>query len=178
MRWMRYLLLATAATALFSLSAGAQSRKKPVKRTTATAKPSTLPPLDVREARAKVVEQLGYVKRFVENLGPVAQAIEGLDVQARTSRVSKQSLDKNAADKQRVITAIRGLREGMIKLESEFRVKPALKKYLLTVQGISDLAGQAEDSAIAGKLVAANTPLRAIQQKLSDTLAAMPKAEL
>jgi hypothetical protein len=46
------------------------------------------------------------------------------------------------------------------------------------IQGISDLSGQSETSAIAGKFVAANTPLRTVQQKLTDTLAAMPKAEL
>jgi hypothetical protein len=87
-------------------------------------------------------------------------------------------VDKNTADKQKVIAAIRGLRDGMVKLESEFRVKPALKKYLPTIQGISELAGQSETSAIAGSFVAANAPLRTLQQKLNDTLSAMPNAEL
>jgi len=63
-------------------------------------------------------------------------------------------------------------------LESDFRVKPNLKKYLPFIQGISELAGQAETSAIAGQFVSANGPLRTVQQKLTDTLAAMPKAEL
>ena len=66
----------------------------------------------------------------------------------------------------------------MVKLESDFRVKAALKKYLPMIQGISDLAGQSESSAIAGRFVNANTSLRSVQQKLTDTLAAMPNAEL
>ena len=178
MKIIRYVLLAFAATALLSFAAHGQT-KRPVKRTTTVPKTSTLPPLDVRAARVKVSNQLANVTVFVERLGPIAQAIEALDAEAKTNKkLRKESLDKNAADKQKVVLAIRNLREGMVKLESEFRVKPALKKYLPTIQGISDLAGQSEASAIAGKMVAANTPLRTIQQKLNDTLVAMPNAEL
>jgi hypothetical protein len=178
MKITRYLFLVFAATALFAMGAYGQGTKRPVKRATTPAKTSTLPPLDVRAARVKVSNQLANVSAFTSRLGPIAQAIEALDIELRTKRLNKEAVDKNNADKQKVITAIRGLREGMVKLESEFRVKPALKKYLPTIQGISDLAGQAETSAIAGKFVAANDPLRTVQQKLSDTLAAMPNAEL
>lgn len=177
MKITRYLFLALAATLLLSFGAYGQSKKKPVKRTTAP-KASTLPPLDVRAARVKVSNQLANVSLFTERLGPIAQAIETLDAESKTKQLNKESVDKNTADKQKVIAAIRGLREGMVKLESEFRVKAALKKYLPTIQGISDLAGQAESSAIAGKFVAANAPLRTLQQKLNDTLAAMPAADL
>jgi hypothetical protein len=175
MKMTRYLILAIAATAVFCVTAQAQRTKRPTARPTPP-KTSTLPPLDVRAARVKVENQ--FVKGFVERLGPIAQAIEGIDAESKTKKLKQETLDKNAADKQKVIAAIRGLREGMLKLESEFKVKPALKKYLVTIQGISELAGQSETSAIAGRFVAANTPLRSVQQKLSDTLAAMPNAEL
>ena len=179
MKITRYLLLAFAATTLLSMAAYGQRTRTPARRTTTAPKTAaTLPPLDVRAARVKVSNQHANVSAFVQRLGPIAQAIETLDTELKTKRLNKESIDKNNADKQKVITAIRGLREGMVKLESEFRVKPALRKYLPTIQGISDLAGQAETSAIAGKFVAANAPLRSVQQKLSDTLTAMPNAEL
>lgn len=178
MKIMRFVLLAFAVTSVFSVSIYGQTSKKPVRKKTTATKASTLPPLDVRAARVKVSNQLANVSLFVERLGPIGQAIEALDAEGRTKRFNKQSMDKNETDKQTVIVAIRNLREGMVKLESEFRVKPALKKYLPTIQGISDLAGQAETSAIAGEFVAANTPLRSVQQKLNDTLAAMPNADL
>jgi hypothetical protein len=162
---------------VFAVAIDAQT-KKPVKTKNTANKAATLPPLDVRAARAKVEVQQTNITLFVSRFGPIAQAIENLDAEAKTSKLRKESLDKNAADKQKVIAAIRNLREGMVKLESEFRVKPALKRYLTIIQGISDLAGQAETSAIAGKFVAANTPLKTIQQKLNDTLTAMPIAEL
>ncbi|HYJ91558.1 MAG TPA: hypothetical protein VEV84_09635, partial [Pyrinomonadaceae bacterium] len=63
-------------------------------------------------------------------------------------------------------------------LETDFRTKPDLKQYLPSIQGISDLAGQSLDSAIAGKFVASVSPLRSVQQKLNDTLALIPNVEL
>jgi hypothetical protein len=177
MKTIRILLLAFAGMAVFSVAVDGQT-KKPIKAKSTANKASTLPPLDVRAARVKVENQLTNIKLFVTQLGPVAQAIEDLDTESRTKKVNQQVLDKNAANKQTLIKAIRNLREGMGKLESEFRIKPALKKYLPMIQGISDLTGQSETSAIAGKFVAANAPLRTVQQKLTDTLAAMPNAEL
>ncbi len=174
----RYFLLTFAAVALFSGGAYGQKRKTPVKRTTTVTKPATMPPLDVRAARGKVSNQLANVSLFVDKFGPVAQALEAMDAESKTKRPNKQTQDKNVADKAKVVNAVRNLREGMVKLESEFRVKPVLKKYLPTIQGISDLAGQSEASAIAGKFVAANASLRTVQQKLNDTLAAMPNVEL
>jgi hypothetical protein len=179
MKMTRFLILTIAATALLGITAQAQrtTTKRPTPRNT-SARPATLPPLEVRAARVKVDNQFTNVSLFVKNFGPVAQALEALDAEAKTKKLSKQTLDKNTADKQKVVAAIRGLRDGMVKLESEFKVKPALKKYLLNIQGISDLAGQAETSAIAGKFIASNTSLKTVQQKLNDTLVAMPKAEL
>ena len=178
MKIIRILLLAFAATSIFAVAADAQTKKPAKGKSTTVNKAATLPPLDVRAARTKVDNQLANITLFVTQLGPVAQAIEELDAESRTKKVNQQALDKNAANKQSVIKAIRNIREGMVKLESEFRVKPTLKKYLPLIQGISDLAGQSETSAIAGKFVTANAPLRTVQQKLTDTLAAMPKAEL
>src|SRR5687768_15908637 len=126
MKMMRYVLLAVAATALFSLAANGQTRK-PVKRTPAPKTAATLPPLDVRAARVTVSNQLVNVTRFVSLLGPIGKAIEDVDAEAKVKKLKKESLDKNASDKQTVITTIRNLRQGMVKLESDFRVKPALK---------------------------------------------------
>ncbi|MFN6964576.1 MAG: hypothetical protein ACK4S4_12520 [Pyrinomonadaceae bacterium] len=182
MRTAIYLTFIAAAVALLGTTADAQrtiSKRTTTKRTTTTTtKTPTLPPLEVRAARVKVSNQLANVTGFVARLGPIAQNIEALDAEARARKLKRESIDKNEADKRKVVAAIRGLREGLVSLETEFRTKPDLKKYLTSIQGISELAGQSEDSAIAGRFVAANAPLRQIQQKLNDTLALMPNAEL
>ena len=175
MKFARYLLLTIAVTSLVSVAVQAQktSAKRSTKTTTKKSTP-TVPPLDVRAAREKVSNQQANMGAFLARLGPIAQAIEDLDAEAKAKKLKQEAIDKNELDKKKVVDAIRGLREGMVKLESEFKVKPTLKKYLPMIQGISDLAGQAETSALAGKFVAANAPLRSIEQKLNDTLAAMP----
>jgi hypothetical protein len=158
----------------------AEAQRRPVRKPTPTPvrTSATLPPLEVRAARVKVENQYSNVGAFADKLGPIAQAIEALDAEAKTKRLSKQTLDKNAGDKLKVVAAIRGLREGLVKLESEFRVKPGLKRYLVNIQGISGLASESETLALGGKFVEANLPLRRVQQRLNDTLTAMPKAAL
>lgn len=182
MKITRSLTLFLVCLTALAVSAEAQktTTKKPVRRTTPTSTKtsSTLPPLEVRAARVKVSNQLYNVSAFLQRLGPISQNIEALDNDARTKKIKKESIDQNEASKQKVVTALRTLRDGLVSLESEFRTKPDLKKYLPTIQGISDLAGQSIDSAMAGKFVASNAPLRTVQQKLNDTLTAMPNAEL
>jgi len=182
MKITRSLTLLLVLTTALAVSASAQktAKKQPAHRTptTNTKTSSTLPPLEVRAARVKVSNQLYNLTAFVNRFGPIAQNIEALDNDARNNKIKKESIDKNESDKQKVIAALRGLHDGLVSLESEFRTKPDLKRYLPNIQGISDLAGQSIDSATAGKFVAANTSLRNVQQKLNDTLTAMPNAEL
>jgi hypothetical protein len=176
MRQFRLVALMVVGLTLFAGVADAQ--KKTTKKT-GTAKPpatrTVVPPLDVRAAREKVDNQLANVNRFVDVLGPIAQGIETLDESSRTKRLPKATVDQNEANKQKVIEAIRNLKAGLSTLESEFRTKPVLAKYLPSIQGITDLAAEAEDSAIAGKFVAAKEPLRGVSAKLTDTLAVLPK---
>lgn len=169
-----------AALALFLVvfvAGSADAQKKPTRKTTTrkTTTTKVIPPLAVRTAREKVDIQLANVNQFVNLLGPIAQGIEDLDNSAKTKPLPKTTADTNAANKKNVIEAIRNLKTALSNLESEFRVKTELKKYLINIQGITDLAAESEDSAIAGKFVASKEPLREVSKKLTDTLAAMPR---
>lgn len=164
------------AFALFSIVADAQKkpvRKAPVKK--APAPTTVVPPLDVRAAREKVEVQLGDVNVFIDKLALVAQNLETADADAKAGRLSAATAEKVEGYKKSFIESIRNIKAGLSTLESEFRTKTVLQKYLPTIQGITDLAATAEDSAIAGKFVAAKDPLREITKKLTDTLAVLPK---
>jgi len=173
MKHLQIIVLSVVVVGVFAGAADAQ-RKTTTKKSSTKAAKSVLPPLDVRAAREKVSNQLANVNRFVDILGPVAHGIETLDESARSRPLDKSANDLNEENKQKVIAAIRNLRAGLTDLESDFRTKPALQKYLASIQGITDLAAQAEDSAIAGKFVSAKDPLRDVAQKLTDTLKVMP----
>jgi len=163
-------------TSVFAVIGNAQ--KKPVKRATPVKNTSTMPPLEVRAARVKVSNQFSNVDQFVTIMGPIAQSIEALDNESRTKKVSQTSLDLNKSSKEKLLTAIKNMRAGIDSLETEFETKPALKMYLVRIQGISDLAAQSENLAFTGKFVAASEPWKQIRQKLNDTLTAMPNVEL
>ncbi|MFN0278306.1 MAG: hypothetical protein ACKVRN_06855 [Pyrinomonadaceae bacterium] len=175
MKQLKFIVSAVLLLTIFTVAAEAQKKtsKKTSVRRPATVR--TIPPLDVRVAREKVANQHANVKMFVDRLGPVAQEIENIDSSAKTRRLTKAALDQNEANKQKVITAIRNLKIGLTDLETEFRTKSSLKKYLSNIQGITELAADSEDMAIAGKFVMSKEPLRSVTQKLTDTLAVIPK---
>jgi len=127
----------------------------------------------VAQAKVKTANQLSNVNRFIDVLGPIAQNIEALDAQNRIKPLSKKAYAENQANKQKVILALRNLKAGLVALETDFRTKPLLKKFLPRIQGISILAADSEDSMLAGKFVTAKDPLRNIARKLSDTYAVL-----
>ena len=130
-------------------------------------------PIEVRAAKEKVSNQIANLTRFIDILGPISAAIEAVDKEARTRKVKKTVLDQNEVNKGKVLEAIRNLRAGLVALETEFRTKTVLRKYLVKIEGISVLSAQSEDSAFAGKFIESRRPLLTVLQKLSDTYPAM-----
>jgi len=160
---------------IFAITGEAQRTRKPTPK--ATPKPTPVRNTTnavVSAAKQQVANQLHNVNVFVDKIGPIAVVIESADKEAAARRLSREATAANEKNKQNVIAALSGLRTGLVKLESDFRTKPQLSAYLPKIQGISTLAADAEDSAIAGKFVAAKDPLREISLKLNDTLAVLP----
>ncbi len=159
-----------------NLTAEAQKRRTTTKRkrTTATKPTTSANAFEIRANADKVSTQIKNVTKFIYILGGIARAIEDIDASARTGKATRTAIDKNNKFKQDVVFSIRNLRAGLAALEVEFRTKPALKKYVFQIQGVTELGGQAEDSAQAGKFTDAGKSLLMVIEKLSDTLVAMP----
>lgn len=177
MQPLRSITLLLAVMAIFAGAAHAQKKttKKPAPKKPAPAPQKIVPPLEVRAAREKVDIQLSNVNDFVTKFGPIAQAMDTAEADRVAGKLSAKTAAGVEANKARLVEAIRGLRTGLSDLESEFRTKTALQKYLPNIQGITDLVERSEDYAIASKFVAAKDPLRDIAAKLTDTLAVLPK---
>lgn len=158
-----------------NLTAEAQKRRtKPKKKRTTATKTINTNALEIRTNAEKVSTQIKNVTKFIYVLGGIARGIEDIDAVARTGRASREVVRKNNGFKQDVIVSIRNLRAGLAALEVEFKTKPALRNYLFNIQGITDLSGQAEDLALAGRFTDSGKSLLLVVEKLSDTLAAMP----
>lgn len=154
-------------------SAAAQKTRKPRPKPA----PTPVKPIataEVAAAKQKVANQLHNVNVFVDIMGPVAVGIEANDKDAAARRLKPADIEKNDLNKRKLIAAIRNLRDGLVALETDFRTKPGLAAYLPKIQGIGTLCSQSEDSAIAGRFVAAKDPLRQVAAKLNDTLAVLP----
>lgn len=175
MKKLRFILPALGLLTLFAVGADAQKRsprKSTVKKPAST---KTIPPLDVRAAREKASIQLSNLNAFIDKLGLVARNIEIADADAKAGKLSQKTVASVEANKARLVEAIQNQRAPLTSLESEFRTKLVLQKYLPSIQGISDVMAEAEDLAIAGKFVASKDPLGRAAQKLMDTLAVLPK---
>lgn len=162
------------AIAIIAGCAAAQRRpaRKPAPKPRAT--PNTFASsLEVRTAREKVSNQVANVTLFTNRLGPIAASIESLDADARSSRLSRTSIDQNEVNKEKVRQAIKNLRAGLVNLETEFRTKAGLRKFLPSIDGITVLSAESEDLANAGRFTDSRRPLLTVLQKLSDTLAAL-----
>lgn len=175
MRTTRYLTLLSFLLLALTLSGYAQRTRRTTPRPTPKPTPvrNTVNP-EVTAAKQKVANQLHNVNVFVDRMGPIAVAIENADKDAAARRLRQTEIDANNVNKEKTVTAIKGLRTALVNLETEFRAKPLLAAYLPKIQGISALAAQSEDSAIAGKFVASKDPLRQVALKLNETLAVLP----
>jgi hypothetical protein len=156
-------------------SAAAQKKKTTSKKTNQTTTTNaSFSNTEVKEGAAKVSIQLKNVSKFVYNLGIIGRSIEDLDVEIKNGKVSQKGIDTNNRNKQAVMTGLRNIQAGLAALEVEFKTKPALRAYLLKIEGITGLCGQAEDYASAGQFIDSGRPLLALIEKLTDALEAMP----
>lgn len=173
MRITRTISLAAAAVVLFGIDAAAQNRpttRVPAPPRVITSDTVGTQPTNLKTGAEKVAIQIKNVSKFIYVLGGVAKGIEDLDKDRSANRAARQA---NEANKQDVIRAMRNLRAGLAALETEFRTKDPLKKHLSLIQGISELSGQAEGLASAGRWVDSGKPLLEVVEKLSDTLVAL-----
>lgn len=180
MTFIRSAAVLIAVIGLFTVAATAQKRTTTTKRKypstpkVVTTNNTSAPGSDVAKAKETVNNQIKNVSKFVDVLGPIAQGIESIDNDAKTKKLDKKTLDLNAANKQKVIAAIRNLRAGIEALEADFTNKPALKKFLPKIQGISALGVQSEMLAKTNKFSDSRKPWLTVVEKLTDTLAALP----
>ena len=176
MRTLRYLTVLTLLLAGLAASADAQRTRRTTPRATPRPTPVRTPVVsfEVSVAKQQVSNQLHNVNVFVERMGPIAVAIENSDKDAAARRLRPAEIEANNSNKQKMVVAIRGIRDGLVKLETDFRTRAQLAQYLPRIQGISQLSAQSEDHAIAGRFVASKDPLRQVALKLNETLAVMP----
>lgn len=154
------------------LTASGQRTSTPPRQTRpAVVTTNTIGAATIQADAQKVSNQVVNVTKFLYLLGGAAKGIEDIDKDPKANSAAKS---QNAENKQALMRSIANLRAGLAALEVEFRTKPALRKFLPKIEGITAFSGQCEDLALAGRFSDAGRPLVSVVEKLSDTLVAMP----
>ena len=160
---------------IFGLSVNADAQRRTrTKRSRTVAKTNTVTSAGMKKGAEDVAIQIKNVTKFVFYLGSIANGIQELDKAVREGKATREVADKNAQFKADTVASIRALRAGLVKLEADFRTDPALKPYLLKIQGLTQQSNRVEDLAMAGQFMGAGQELLLVVETLTDTLAAMP----
>ncbi|HUS12146.1 MAG TPA: hypothetical protein VMZ30_16895 [Pyrinomonadaceae bacterium] len=156
---------------LSPVSTLAQRRRTPPKpsRTAATATASVAQ----RAGAARVAEQIKILTRFIYLLGGVAKGLEGVDDATRRNEASAAVIDQVKQNKASVRASIQSVREGLDKLEIDFRNTPELQRYYIKLAGVASRAASAEDLAAANQFDKAGRTLLEVVSHLTDVLLEM-----
>lgn len=127
--------------------------------------------LEIKDGADKVAIQIMNTTKFLYLLGSIAKGIEDVD---RDPKANAAAFALNATNKKAFTQTIRNLQAGLAVLEVEFKTKPSLKKYLVNIQGVTDLVGESQDLAVAGKYTESGRPLVSVVERLANTLVALP----
>ncbi|MEP6718838.1 MAG: hypothetical protein ABJB21_06840 [bacterium] len=160
------------AVVLTPLTSFAQTRK----RTTSKASRSSAAPKASNVAQAgaqRVADQIKTLTRFIYLLGGVANRLEGVDDAARRNEASPAILEQAERNKNTVRNSIKSLREGLDKLEIDFRTTPDLQRYYIKLAGVASGAANAEDQAAANQFDKAGRTLLDVVNHLTDVLLEM-----
>ena len=157
---------------LSPVSGFAQARKR---TTTGSTRPAAAPKVGEAElaGAARVADQIKVLTRFIYLLGGVAKGLESVDDATSRNEASAAIIDQTKQSKATVRASIRNVKDGLDKLEIDFRTTPALQRYYIKLAGVAAGAAKAEDLAAANQFDKAGRALLEVVNHLTDVLLAM-----
>jgi hypothetical protein len=143
------------------------SRQKSATTTTATQRIA-----QVRtQGATRVAEQIKNLTKFMYLLGGVTSSIAAVEDAARKSGTSPA--DQTQQSKAQVRATIQNIKDGLDKLEIDFRTTPELQPYYIKLAGVAAGAATAEEKAAANQFDAAGRQLLNVVNRLTDVLLLM-----
>lgn len=106
-------------------------------------------------------------------LGKVISEITAIDEAIRRNEASPTLVQKNQQNKTLVKASITGFREGLDKLEIDFRTTPELQPFYIKLAGVAAGAATAEEQVAANQFDPAGRALLNVINRLADVLVIM-----
>ena len=161
-------------TVIITCPAGALAQTRRRGSTQKSTPPTSLHTTVIRnQAAARVGDQIKHITRFIYLLGGVAKDLAVQDDAVRRNEATPAILQQNQANKATVKASISRVREGLDKLELDFRVTPELQPYYTKLAGTAAAAAAAEQQAAANQVDAAGRSLLNVVNRLTDVLLEM-----
>ncbi len=169
----RTIALIIALTVISPLAITGQTRKRSTKkapsRSTAAAKSSEA----LRTGKTRVADQVKTLTRFIYLLGGVAKGLEQTDAAISRNEASPAIVERVKKSKASLTNSLRSVREGLDKLEIDFRTTPELQPYYIKLAGVAAGAAKAEELGAANQYDQAGRTLLEVVNRLTDVLADM-----
>ncbi|HEU4836538.1 MAG TPA: hypothetical protein VFS90_19055 [Pyrinomonadaceae bacterium] len=155
-------------------SAFSQTRSRSSKPKPPTAAQQAQRASQVRmQGATRVAEQVKNLAKFTYLLGGINSSIAAVDEAAKKNEVSQAGVQQNQQTKATVKNSFRGFREGLDRLEIDFRNTPELQPYYIKLAGVAAGAATAEEHANANQFDAAGRTLLNVINRLADVLVIM-----
>ena len=159
---------------VISGSALGQTRRR---STTTKPKPATATAQKTAQVRTegavRVADQIKFLTKFTYLLGGINSGIAAADEEIRRNQASPAIVQSNQQSKAKVRSSIQGFREGLDKLEIDFRATPELQPFYIKLAGVAAGAAKAEEQAAANQFDAAARSLLDVIGRLTDVLLVM-----
>ncbi|HYP27239.1 MAG TPA: hypothetical protein VE262_11020, partial [Blastocatellia bacterium] len=127
---------------------------------------------ELQLGRERLAQQVKTLSQFLYLLGGITKGIESADQASRDRMASSVTMDQNQRNKAKVRESIRNVRQGLEKLEMDFRINPVLKNHYMHVVGVAGIGEAAETQAAADRFDEAGRSLLKAVNQLADALAA------
>jgi hypothetical protein len=147
-----------------------RSTKRAPSRSTSTATKSTAV---LRAGKTRVADQVKNLTRFIYLLGGVARGFEQTDAAISRNEAPPAIVERAQKSKATVTNSVRSVREGLDKLEIDFRTTPELQPYYIKLAGVAAGAAKAEEQAAANQYDQAGRSLLEVVNRLTDVLLEM-----
>ncbi len=168
----RIIALLLATIVLSPVTSFSQTRKRTA---TKSSRAGTVPKAGEvqRQGALRVADQIKILTRFIYLLGGVAKGLEGVDDATRRNEAPTAIVEQATKNKATVRASIQSVREGLDKLEIDFRATPELQRYYIKLAGVAAGAAAAEDLAAANQFDKAGRALLEVVNHLTDVLLEM-----
>jgi hypothetical protein len=128
---------------------------------------------ELQSGRERLAQQIKTLSQFLYLFGGISKGIESVDQAARDRMSSSASIEQNQRIKAKVKESIGNVRQGLDKLEADFRINPALRSHYTYVAGVAGIGQAAESQAAADRFDEAGRSLLKAVNQLADALAAI-----